>query len=147
MDRRYSLYDAPLEKWITILRLASLWKFPRIGDFAVSFIDKLSLETVRKIKIYQDYKVPRRHLLPLYIELATRDKMLEVEEFRVLDAETLFPIVRAREMLRAPPPADGDRESLVSAIRMDCTEEEKIGVVAVAFGLSPEEAQAYVPSA
>lgn len=135
-----------MDKWITILRLASLWECAGIRDFAVSFIDKLPMKTVKKIKIYQDYKVPRNRLLPLYIELATRESMLELEEFRVLDAETLFHIVRAREMLRAPPPADDGRDSSASPIRADITEKEKMDVVAFAFGMSPEQVQSFVPS-
>ncbi|KAF5354946.1 hypothetical protein D9756_005641 [Leucocoprinus leucothites] len=141
---KYSLYQAPLNKWITILRLATLWECPGVRDLAISFIDKISMETVQRIKIYQEYKVPREHLLPLYIELATREKMLEREEFRILDADTLFSIVRAREMLRAPLPADGgrNRDDSISPLREEFTDDDKRNIVATAFEISAEQVQA-----
>ncbi|KAJ3557081.1 hypothetical protein NP233_g11832 [Leucocoprinus birnbaumii] len=141
---QYSLYRAPLNKWITILRLASLWECSGIRDFAVSYIDKTPMETAQKIQIYQDYHVPQKHLLPLYIELATREKMLEREEFRLLDADTLYSIVRAREMLRAPSPAGSgrDRDILMSPLRSDYSEEDKWDIVTLAFGISAEQVQA-----
>jgi hypothetical protein len=96
--------------------------------------------TVQKIKIYQDHKIPQKHLLPLYIELATRDQMLEREEFRILDAETLYSIVRAREMLRAPSPTDGGpREVSLSPIHTDFTDDQKCDIISTAFRVPAED--------
>lgn len=60
------------------------------------------MATIERIKIYQDHKLHRKYLLPLYIELAIREQALEREEFRALDPDYAYCVVTAREMLHAP---------------------------------------------
>lgn len=99
---------------------------------------------VDKIKLYQDCDVARDHLLRLYVKLATRPRMLEREEFHVLDGDTLYAIVRARELLRAPVSVDPQVDMVMSPIRPEYDSEDgKVeAVVAAAFGITPEEVQA-----
>lgn len=92
------------------------------------------MEAVEKVKLYREYNVPRNYLLPLYFELATREEMLEREGFCSLDVGTLYLIVRAREMLRAP--------RSVSSSGTDQTEEERrLDIFATAFELTHQEVQ------
>lgn len=96
------------------------------------------METIHRIDLYQEYRVERRHILPFYLELARREEMLGREEFRVLDVDTLFSIVRAREMLRAPYSADGDGRDTLSSPLQEHSEDEMLGVLAIAFGIPVE---------
>lgn len=122
--------------------MANQWECPRIREVAVEHIDKLSGVTdIRKVKIYRDNNVPRKFLIPLYIALARRPNRLDRNEFQDLDSEDLFYIVTAREMLRAPPPAEGGNR-LASPIRGDITEEDRDEILATAFGTSVQEIQA-----
>lgn len=137
-SRRYNIYHASLSKWIRILRLTSLWECPEICEVAVSYINRINMETIHRIDLYQEYRVERRHILPFYLELARREEMLGREEFRVLDVDTLFSIVRAREMLRAPYSADGDGRDTLSSPLQEHSEDEMLGVLAIAFGIPVE---------
>src|SRR6201999_2565362 len=103
-----------LDKWIAILKLASKWEFPNVRSFAISHINEMPMETVKRVKLYQDLNVPRAYLLPLYVELVTREQMLEPEDFEILDKKTLHSITKARELLRAPVVRPSNNASLLS---------------------------------
>lgn len=93
------------------------------------------MEAIDKIRIYQEYNVSQDYFLPVYIELATRERGLERELFHALDADTLYPIVTAREMLLAPPST--------SSLHADQNEEEReTDILATTFELTPQEIQA-----
>lgn len=139
--RQYDTYNTSLDNWITILRLAAQWDCPNVREFALSYIDKMPMEIVARIKIYKDYNAPYSYLLPLYMKLAIRERVLEREEFRVLDGDTLYSIVRAREMLRAPVPA-GVYNSMISPLRAELSDDEKFDIVVAAFDIPPEEVEA-----
>lgn len=53
-------YEAPLEKWTAILRLAHMWQFPKVKSLAMRKMDKLDIEPVDKAVIARDYKLIRR---------------------------------------------------------------------------------------
>ncbi|KAF9444179.1 hypothetical protein P691DRAFT_678099 [Macrolepiota fuliginosa MF-IS2] len=130
---RYGICNATLDQWITILRLATTWEFPNIREFAISYINALAIETIDKVKIYQEYHVPRKYLLPLLLELATRDEPLEREEFRAIDVDSLYLIISAREMLRTSRLANPARR---------LSGEEKLDIVVSAFDITPLEIEA-----
>lgn len=90
------------------------------------------MEPIEKIMIYQEYNVPRHYFLPIYIELATRERGLEREMFHTLDDDTLFSIVKAREMLRALP----------STSPPHVHQNEETNILATAFDLTPQKVQA-----
>lgn len=136
MFSRYSIYDTSPKQWITILRLATKWECPDIRDFAISHIKTTSLSAVKKIKILREYGTPQADLLPLFIELASREQMLTREEFRVLDDDTKFCIVRAREMLRTSPHTEGSGSPTTPHPRR-LSDAEKSQVVAEAIGVPP----------
>ncbi len=144
--REYGQYKVSLDRWIAILSLATKWEFPNVQKFAISHIDKMEMETAKKVKLYQDYNVPQAYLLPLYIELVTREQMLEPEEFEVLNKKTLYAITKAREILRTPAARSNTNIGFLSPVHPQVKEEEKVNVIAAAFGMSPQEIRMFQPS-
>ena len=117
--------------------MASHWEGPEISEFAVSKINDINMGVLPRIEMYQNYRVERRLILPFYLELARREEMLGPAEVRVLDADVLVSIIRAREMLRAPYAADADIDLLSSPLR-EHEEEEQLDILATAFQLPVE---------
>jgi len=136
-SRGYSIFNATLRKWTRILRMALHWESPEIQEFAVSKINKINMDILQRIQLYQDHEIRRRLILPFYLELARREEMLGPAEFRALDVDTLVSIVRAREMLRSPYAADADIDLLSSPLR-EHEEEEQLDILATAFQLPVE---------
>ncbi|KAF7782807.1 hypothetical protein Agabi119p4_2183 [Agaricus bisporus var. burnettii] len=96
---RYDVYKTSPKQWVTVLRLATKWDCPDIRKFAISYIKSAELDAMKKIKIFKRYNVPESELLSLYVQLASRKRMLTREEFCVLDEEAKFSVTQAREML------------------------------------------------
>jgi len=117
--------------------MALHWESPEIQEFAVSKINKINMDILQRIQLYQDHEIRRRLILPFYLELARREEMLGPAEFRALDVDTLVSIVRAREMLRSPYAADADIDLLSSPLR-EHEEEEQLDILATAFQLPVE---------
>lgn len=133
-SRRYNIFHAPLHRWIRILRMASHWEGPEIGEFAVSKINGINMDVLERIQLYQNHRVERRLILPFYLELARREEMLGPAEVHVLNADALVSIIRAREMLRAPYAAGADINLLSSPLQ-EHEEEEQLDILATAFQL------------
>lgn len=106
LSRHYSIYEATPDQWVAILRLATKWGCPNIRDFAIPYIQAASISTIEKIKIFQEYDVPKEAYHSLLAELAPYDEM--PEELRVLGNDICSDIVRARGTLDAPPPSPGE---------------------------------------
>lgn len=101
---KLSIYDASLNKWKTILRLANQWHFAEVKDLAFRELDipgKFSLSIVERIVLYRQYASDRKYLEPLYAQLLSRSEPLTVEEGQSLGITSALLISGARERLRA----------------------------------------------
>lgn len=109
---KYSLYDADVETWKTILNLANKLQFKEVKEFAIRELHmKRELPLVEKMALYQYHQVDQRHLVPLFAELASRDTPLTLEESKILGPESTFLVYTARERLRSQP-SDGEKSPL-----------------------------------
>jgi len=109
---KYSLYDASVDDWNSILNLADKWDFNEVKELAVRELHKKKeLDIVNKMALYQKYKVDKRHLVPLYASLCKRDHPISLDEALVLGIEATILVNTARERLRANP-SDGGRSPL-----------------------------------
>ncbi|KAH7928670.1 hypothetical protein BV22DRAFT_1030423 [Leucogyrophana mollusca] len=97
---KYSLYDAPLEVWLSILHLANRWSFVSVKDLTIRELEKIYIEPVDKIAIYHEYAINRAFLIPSYIAVCKRDKPLSFAEGSKLGMETVLRIADARERAR-----------------------------------------------
>ncbi|KAF9445069.1 hypothetical protein P691DRAFT_806204 [Macrolepiota fuliginosa MF-IS2] len=101
---KLSIYEAPLPKWQTILRLANQWNFAEVKDLAFREIDhpgKFNLIFIDRLVLYRNYKAERIYLEKLYVELLSRPEPLSFEEANKLGLTDTLLISGARERLRA----------------------------------------------
>ncbi|KAJ3906620.1 hypothetical protein F5879DRAFT_945365 [Lentinula edodes] len=98
----YTYEEAKLEDWACILSLACHYKFPEVKRLAVRNLEKLNLDLVEQISLYQEYKVDEDLLIPLYAQLCARDRTLSLLETHKLGYETAVMVFQAREHLRSP---------------------------------------------
>ncbi|KAG2347417.1 hypothetical protein BDR05DRAFT_861539, partial [Suillus weaverae] len=97
---KYSLYEAPLETWLSILRLANRWSFCNVKELTVRELEKIQIEPVDKIAIYHEYSINKLFLIPAYIAVCKRDKPLTFAEGMQLGMETVLRVADARERAR-----------------------------------------------
>jgi hypothetical protein len=100
--RKYSLYDATVEEWTSILKLAHQWDFIGVKELALRELEQLVIPPLRKIVIYHSYAIDRRLLQAAYTAFAIRDEPITIEEGQELGLETALQLARAREFVRAP---------------------------------------------
>jgi hypothetical protein len=107
---KYSVYDAPLETWLSILKLANRWTFDNVKELSVRELEKIdTIEAVEKISIYHDNNISRLYLIPSYIAVCKRDKPLSFTEGMKLGMETVLRVAEARERLRLQASESGIR--------------------------------------
>ncbi|KAF8185898.1 hypothetical protein K438DRAFT_1535480, partial [Mycena galopus ATCC 62051] len=97
---KYSLYDATIEDWSTILELADRWEFAEVKSLAVRELEKLEMLDVDRIMLYRKYSIDETYLIPRYVALCERSEPLTVEEGLRLGMATVIPLSRARECMR-----------------------------------------------
>lgn len=106
---QYSIYDAPFETWLSILKLAHRWNFCNIKDLAIRELEKLDIEPIEKIVAYHEYKINKTLLLPAYITMCKREKPLTLAEGMSLGMETVLRLADARERARQQAAESGFR--------------------------------------
>ncbi|KAJ7110422.1 hypothetical protein C8R44DRAFT_883575 [Mycena epipterygia] len=97
---KYSLYDATVEDWSTILELACRWEFAKVKSLAVRELEKLELPDIDRIVLYHKFAVDQSYLIPRYVALCERPELLTVKEGTRLGMETVISLSRARECMR-----------------------------------------------
>jgi hypothetical protein len=125
---------ARLEDWIAIIGYATRWDFPQIKELAIRHIQTYDMDPISRIRLYQDNQLPEKHLFPLYVQVASRDEVLGLEESRVLGLETLVLVHQARERLRSPVSPANNR--MLSPIRTDLKPTDVIDIVSATFNIS-----------
>ncbi|CAK5273869.1 unnamed protein product, partial [Mycena citricolor] len=100
--RRYSIYDATIEEWSTILRLGHEWGFAEVQKLAVRELEKhphsKSLTSIDRIVLYRRHGVPEDVLVPYYAAICARGTPLEYEECQKLGMK---PVVAINQALHA----------------------------------------------
>ncbi|KAJ7935271.1 hypothetical protein B0H13DRAFT_2227173 [Mycena leptocephala] len=122
---KYSLYDATIQDWSTILELAHRWEFAEVKNLAVRELEKLELPDIDRIVLYKKFAVDESYLIPRYAALCERPELLTVEEGLRLGMEIVIPLSRARECARnlatdggrSPSPADLGGKELSEIIK------------------------------
>ena len=111
LNRNYSIYDATIEDWSIILKLADKWMFHEVKELAIRELQKKpNLDLVSRTALYQKHQVDSRHLIPLYAQLCERGTPITVEEAHILGLETTMLINSVKEQLSAKA-ASGDQSS------------------------------------
>ncbi|KAG1878813.1 hypothetical protein F4604DRAFT_1579882 [Suillus subluteus] len=129
---KYSLYEAPLETWLSILHLANRWSFCNVKELTVRELEKISIEPVDKIAIYHEYSINKLSLIPAYIAVCKRDKPLTFTEGIKLGMETVLRVADARERARQRAAESGIR----SPSYHDFDDSEMESMVKEVFGIT-----------
>jgi hypothetical protein len=99
---KYSIYNASIEEWTSILKLAHIWDFIEVKELAIRGLEALQIPALQKIALYQTYEVDRNLLQAAFTALTVRDEPIAVEEGREIGLETALQVTLARETARAP---------------------------------------------
>ena len=101
-SRKYSIYEATVKEWASILKLAHKWYFIEVKAFALRELERLEIPALDKIILYHTHDVNRNLLQAAYAALTVRDESITIEEGRQLGLETSLRLAHAREIARAP---------------------------------------------
>ncbi|KAJ7188850.1 hypothetical protein C8R46DRAFT_1157700 [Mycena filopes] len=97
---KYSLYDATVDDWSTILELAHRWEFTEVKNLAIRELEKLEIPDIDRIVLYHKFAVDELFLVPRYAALCERPELLTVDEGLRLGMATVIALSRARECSR-----------------------------------------------
>ncbi|KAJ7619363.1 hypothetical protein FB45DRAFT_839780 [Roridomyces roridus] len=99
----YSLYDASVSDWTTILRLGKRWEFVEVEKLAIRELEKLPMPVVDRIVLYLQYSAAsEEHFIPHYATLCKRGHPLSLEESNELGMNTVVLINQVLHALHAP---------------------------------------------
>ncbi|KAJ3480829.1 hypothetical protein NLI96_g8082 [Meripilus lineatus] len=129
---KYSIYDATVDEWEAILKLAFEWRFSEIKKLCCRELEKYEIEPVRKIAMYQAHELDKKLLIPAYAALTIRPEPLSFSEGRKLGLETALMLATAREIARTTS-SSGARSPMSPSV----TDELLAGIVRDVFGLAP----------
>jgi hypothetical protein len=140
--RKYSLYDATIEEWTSVLKLAHIWDFIGVKELALRELEQLVIPPLQKIVIYHSYGIDRHLLQAAYTAFAIRDEPITLEEGQELGLETAIQLARAREFVRAP--ASGGKRIKDARSPVNVSGAELDTLIRDMFRLSPpdQESQA-----
>jgi len=102
-NEKYSIYEASVDEWSSILKLAHQWDFGEVKTFALRELEAQEIPALQKIILYHTHDIDRNLLQASYTALTVRDEPISIEEGRVLGLETALRLAHAREIARAPP--------------------------------------------
>ncbi|KAG6848898.1 hypothetical protein H0H93_013001 [Arthromyces matolae] len=108
-NAHHSVYDAPIDDWKLILRLAHQWKFPEVFALCVRELKKNNLSDVEWIATFNDFGINNRHIIPCYAALCARAESLTLAEGSRLGLSTVLTIARVRDYARSSLVTDGVR--------------------------------------
>ncbi|KAG8221239.1 hypothetical protein J3R82DRAFT_1401 [Butyriboletus roseoflavus] len=129
---QYTFSKQEKQKWLTILRLATLWRFHEIRKLAIRHLEKLKLEPIEKITTYKQYSVDSELLLPSYVSLCRSPKLPSPAEGKILTMETVLKLASARERMLLSASEHGCKTPTTASL----PDEEANALVAELFSLT-----------
>ncbi|KZT03920.1 uncharacterized protein LAESUDRAFT_715849 [Laetiporus sulphureus 93-53] len=129
---KYSIYDATVDDWKAILKLAYDWRFSEVKKLCARELEKFDIPPVPKIELYQAYDLDKRLLIPSYIHLCIRPESLSVKEGRQLGLETALLVATAREAVRNKTYDGG----VLTSSPITLEEDKMIAIIRDVFGLT-----------
>ncbi|KAJ7080168.1 hypothetical protein B0H15DRAFT_857133 [Mycena belliarum] len=95
-------YDAPIDTWRSILRLADRWEMENIKKLALGNILKATnLDHIARIMLCERDDLSRDQATDSYISICTREAPLTLEELKTLSMEAILILTSAREQIIA----------------------------------------------
>jgi hypothetical protein len=136
--RKYSIYEANVEEWSSILRLAHQWNFVEVKAFALRELELQEMPALDKIILYHTHDIDRNLLQAAYAALTVRDEPITIEEGWQLGLETALRFAHAREIARAP--VSSGRRAGTARSSVNITGPELDAIINQLFNLSLPDA-------
>ncbi|KAH8103513.1 hypothetical protein BXZ70DRAFT_889047, partial [Cristinia sonorae] len=128
---KYSIYNAGIDDWSAILKLAFEWKFTEVKALALRELERFQIDPVQKIDLYQRYEVDRKLLIPSFALLTFRPEPLNLQEGRRLGLETALLLAEAREYARGKRTTSGGHTPISATV----DQQQMEGVIATVFNI------------
>ena len=100
--RKYSIYEADVDVWSSILKLAHQFEFVEVKAFALRELEQREMPALDKIILYHNHDIDRNLLLAAYTALTVRDEPISIDEGYQLGLEFALRLAQAREIARSP---------------------------------------------
>lgn len=84
------------ERWLSVLKLSSMWDFPELRKMAVDELSKIPMNSLPKIMLARKYRISN-WLLTGYQDLVKRSAAVTLKEAKELGWETAILIFQIRE--------------------------------------------------
>lgn len=97
LSRKYSVYEASIEEWASILRLAHIWQCDEIRDLAFRELDKLDVPHVERVLLTTRYDAHAEWREKALEDLSKRPKQLSLDEGKLLGIELTVHVAQLRE--------------------------------------------------
>jgi len=129
---KYSIYDATVDDWSAILKLAFDWRFGEVKKLCCRELEKFEIAPMQKIELYQTYELDKKLLIPSYIAMCMRPQPLSIKEGRQLGLETALLIATAREHARGQSASDGT----LSPSPVSVEDDDMVNMIKDVFGIT-----------
>lgn len=97
MFRKYSVYEASIEEWTSILRLAHLWQCDEVRDLVFRELDKLDVPHVERVLLTTRYDARAEWREKAIEDLAGRQESLSLDDGKQLGIELTVRVAELRE--------------------------------------------------
>jgi hypothetical protein len=93
-----------LQNWITVLKLAHQWKLDNLKEASILELQKVDIDIISRVELYQKNAVDIQYILPLYADLCQRDgTALTLQESKRIGHDATYTVMQAREMMLTTP--------------------------------------------
>lgn len=98
--RKYSIYEANVETWTSILRLSHIWQCDEIRDLAFRELDRLVIPPVQRVLLTTRYDARSEWREKALADLGARPEALSIEDGRQLGLDLSIRVAELRERIR-----------------------------------------------
>ncbi|KXN93016.1 hypothetical protein AN958_09961 [Leucoagaricus sp. SymC.cos] len=123
---------ATQDTWKVVIHFAGKWGFTEVMKLSLEHLQQdKTMGLVEQIQLYQENKVPKEYIYPLYVKLASRDELVGIEDACALGLETYVAVQQARELWGQAP----GKPPYKSRIREGLGKQDIDSIVASTFNL------------
>ncbi|KAI5122320.1 hypothetical protein M0805_002487 [Coniferiporia weirii] len=94
---KYSVYDAPMDAWTAILRLAHRWEFAEVRELAFRELGRMRISPVTRLALAEKYDAASDWHAEALAELGNRTEPLTLAEGEQLGLRTALRVAGLRE--------------------------------------------------
>ncbi|GLB37347.1 hypothetical protein LshimejAT787_0403980 [Lyophyllum shimeji] len=89
---------AKVDDWLSVLKLASVYQIDDVRELAVARLDASQIDPIRKIAIWEKYRLNPTLLIPSYVALCQRAEPLTIAMTMAIGLKNFTKLAAAREV-------------------------------------------------